>query len=398
MQARQNKIVPIRPEARRRAKPKIGRIRLTLYLILFFAVMLSVIAFVVYRDDLSADSLAGFFGGIGRLFSGESEETADAFAYDDFMLSRYGALQDGFAMLSPTRFVMFSSGGTQRYAVDVSLQNPALEVSQKTALLYDRGGTSLLLGSSRGVSLEQTWPNEIYTARMNAAGWFVVVSPEEGYKAAATVMDAKGKGVIKWYSDQYILDACLSADGKTLAVLSSELLDGRYVSRLTLVDTQDADRPPKAETALPEDLFFSLCWKAGGEIWVVGEAGAVFFDADGQKTGAYDYRGRTLLDCDTGGDRLLLRLSSHPISGFFELVAVDAKGTETAARPFEERPTGLSAGGARTSLLIAGRLLVMDEELQTVLDTDAGDARGLLQKTDGAVMLLSDDGARIVRP
>jgi hypothetical protein len=369
-----------------------------LYATLCLAVLLFVIGFVTYRDRLTADTFAGVLSQLRTAFGGELEETSDAFAYDDYMLTRFAVFQKGLALLSDSRLVLYGPSGRQTYAADCFLKEPGLAVSDRTVLAYDRGGTSLLWADAHATLSARTWPDVLFHASMNPRGDTVIVSRERGSSSVVTVLNARFDEVFKWYSSNlYVLDAVLSSSGKRLCVVSAGQEGGQFLGRVLLFDTGAAapllrvDLPdvlPLAVRALSPDLF---CVVTGSEL--------LFYSGDGAAAGTYAFGARSLLTFDAGDEFMAVCLGdTDRVGGRPELLTVSSNGPRASVF-LDGTPDALSAEGRFVGLLSAGAARIYDADLTPIgqaLPDEA--AQYLLMRADGSALLLAQNGSRVYRP
>jgi hypothetical protein len=368
------------------------------YALLFFAVLVFIIGFVTYRDQLTADTFAGLFSQLRAAFGGESEETSDTFVYDDYMLTRFAVFQKGLALLSDSRLVLYGPSGRQTYATDCFLKEPALAVSDRTVLAYDRGGTSLLWADAHTTLSTRTWPDILFHASMNPRGDTVVVSRERGSASVVTVLSTRFDEEFKWYSsDLYVLDAVLSPAGKRLCVVSAGQEGGVFLGRILLFDTGSDE--PLLRLDLPDVLPLAVYALASDLFCVVTENELLFYSGDGVASGSYAFGARSLLAFDAGDDFIVVCLGdADRVGGRPELLSVSADGPRASVF-FDGTPDALSATGRFVGLLSAGTAHVYDADLKSTGPALTDEtARYLLMRADGSALLLAQNGARVYRP
>ncbi|MDR0381934.1 MAG: DUF5711 family protein [Oscillospiraceae bacterium] len=382
----------------RKPARRVGPVRVTVYAILFFAVLIFVVGFLTYRDQLTADTFTGLFSQLRAVFGKEPGETSDTFVYDDYMLTRFSVFQRGLALLSDSRLALYGPSGRQTYVTDCFLKEPALAVSDRTLLAYDRGGTSLLWADAHATLSARTWPDILFHASMNPRGDTVIVSRERGFSSVVTVLNTRFEEVFKWYSsDLYVLDAVLSPSGKRLCVVSAGQEDGQFLGRVLLFDIGKdtpllrADLPdvlPLAARALVPDLF---C--------VVTENELLFYGGDGASAGTYAFGARSLLAFDAGEDFVAVCLGDSDAVGIRpELLSVSPDGPRASVF-LNGAPDSLSAAGRFVGLLSSGTAHVYDADLNpTGPALPDASARHLLMRADGSALLLAQNGARVYHP
>ena len=128
-------------------------------------------------------------------------------------------LGEGLAVISADRYSYIGGLGTS-FSSQLNYQNPALCVSERTALIYDRSGKNFCVTSPYMDFLRETLSSPILDASINQAGAFALVTDEEGYRAAVTVYSARQKLLCKWMTSQYyVMKASVSPDSSRFAAL-----------------------------------------------------------------------------------------------------------------------------------------------------------------------------------
>jgi len=393
--APKDNVVPIdahRPRRRVRRHP----VRVFIYVLFFAAVITGLILFVTYRNQLTADAFSDLLSRL-RLFGQGTEDQADAFSYDDYMLSHFAAFQKGLALLSNNRLIIYGPSGQEKYGADCAFSNPALVVSDRTVLAYDRGGQSLLLADNGSTLLKRDWDGTLITACMNRKGAFALVSAERGYASVCTVFDDRQREKFKWYArDQYILAAALSPSTGLLAVCSYGEEGGRQTGRVTLLDTgREAD--PLMTRDLPDTMPLGVGFMSEKLFYVVTEDRVSFYNENGELLLDWTFDGRRPLAYATGDESWLALCLAGSQPDTFELIILDEKGLRTKL-PFTGQPDSLSAAGGWVGLLKGGAARVYNAALEAKGQSSATDALALLMRSDGTALLLGKNGSTAFKP
>jgi hypothetical protein len=74
---------------------------------------------------------------------------------------------------------------------------------------------------------------DVLSVRTNDAGWVAVTAQQSGYKGAVTVYNTEGEKAIQIsLSSTFVVDAAISPDSKTVAVLTIDQEGGSFHSRV----------------------------------------------------------------------------------------------------------------------------------------------------------------------
>ena len=230
-----------------------------------------------------------------------------------------------------------------------------------------------------------------------------MVSQQSGFKGAVTIYDSDYATPLIQISrsDRFIMDAVVSPDNRSVAVLTMGLTDGSFESRVecyALARTEE-DTEPDWSCPVGGDAILALRWNDSG-IWALGDTGLVIVSPDGALSGAYDYGGRYLkaFSLDGEGTAALL-LGKYRAGSTAELVLVGADGAAQAALDVNEQILSLSAAGRYVGVLTADRLDVYSQSLESysTLDGTQG-AQSVLLRDDGSAMLISSHTAHLYVP
>lgn len=332
---------------------------------------------VIYRERLAANGLRGLFGGAAAALS------ADAFTYEPGGEQVFAAAGNGLAMASTSAIALFDETGTAVFRRTVSFSAPAVFASAGGALFCDVGGTGCFAVDRRGNSIPLEPEGVIQSASRNDSGWVALVTDARGYKGLVSVWDPDGRPQYRWWSGaDYVLRACVSPDGKTMAALCAG--EGGGTLRLFRLDSEEENAEVDFSGALP----FDLCWAGDGSLCAVGTAAMWFFSETGAETGRYDYEG-VLLDYETGGADFAAVLTA-PVRGASggTLYSVDRGGRVLGSAELERGADSLSARSKRLLAKSGNALLLFDRGLepQWTGEAPAGTARALLRARGDALL------------
>ncbi len=397
MEKKNDKIIPIDAKGAREKKPRRRPLRHVLFALFCLVILGGVIAFVTYRNELSSNTFADLLSRLRFSFGQGDKQSSVSITYDDYMLSQTSLFQGGLAMLSASRLSVFSPSGQERFGVECSFERPALAVSDRTVLAYDRGGRAYMLTDNGTTLLKQDFSDILYTACMNKKGAYAFVSRARGYASTVTVFDDRQRQMFTWYSaTHYISGVSLSDDAKRLAVISSGQQNDQFSGRLTLLDTG------KSEPVMTRDFHDALPYRVGflGNrlFYVVTEDGLSFYDDSGQTLLDWSFDGRRPLAFGASGEGFVAVYLVSGQSTAGELVVLDSKGPR-ARRSLLGESVSLSVNGSYIGVLADEMASVYDEDLeQRGQSQTAVGIRSLLMRDDGTALMLGQNGSLIYRP
>lgn len=361
------------------------------YLIAVAAVLLLLIVFVIFRDDITDDTL----GFVTQLFNRKSESSeAGSIPFDEGQDVLLALCEGRLVALSPDRLVLYDKSGNEMLSRTVSYDSPALTVAGGKVVAYDRVGSAALAAdiggtvSAPGVRAEYDFP--VLTASGNTRGQYVLVTNESGYRGVARIYDKKGKPTYEWYSgERYIMAVSLSPSGKRMAVAAVGQQGETVGLRVTFLDT--GRNEPLATVDITDELALAAFFPDNNHVCILTESGVYFYTDDGLPLGHYSFGGRMLLKAPIATDEaLFLNLGRNAGGQYSQLICLSYTGTELGRVSFTEGPDGIAAAGRYCAILEAGVLTRFTLNGTELNSEELGEcsARNLLVDTDGSILLL----------
>lgn len=391
--------------ARPKAKKRPNRFVRFLAFLVTLALVLGAVALVANYDKLNFDFIKRWFA--YRTLERSDSGQAESFSLDGSASNVFAAVGGDLLVCSPNSIRLYSGSGQLYVDETISMENPIISVSGGIALIYDAGGRELLVYANReevfSLSLEEG--QSILSADVNQNGWLAVTTQESGYKGVVTVYDSGYAPLMRIsLSSRFIMDASVSPDNHSVALLTIGLTDASFESRVDLygMDRSGADTEDAVSTwscPVGNDTVLALRWNSNG-IWALGETGLSIVSEDGSLSGYYDYGGRYLKAFSLDGDgAAVLLLAKYRAGNTGELLAVDTAGEAMASLPVNEQILSLSASGRYVGVLTADRLDIYNLQLEpySTLEGTQG-AQRVLQRSDGTAMLIDSSAARLYVP
>lgn len=359
------------------------------------ALILGAVALVAYRDKLNIDALKRWYTyrNLERSESGQAE-----FYVDGGFSGLYANLDGDLICCSAGSGVrLYSDSGVLYATRAVNLEEPMLDVSGKYAAVYDAGGRELFLYAQREEVFSLSLPagQPLISAGVNQHGWLAVVTQESGYKGAVTVYNGSHQAVMKVrLSSRFVLDAAVSPDARSLAVLTVGLSGGSFdcqvdFYRLDRVDRGGEDNQPDWSCSLENNTVLDLRWDGSG-IWALGESALCVVSPDGTLAGSYSYDGSYLKAFSLEGeDSAALLLGRYRAGSSAQLLTVGPDGEVRGSLEFQEQVLSISAAGRYVAVLTAGRVDIYDRTLESYASLEnVHAARRVIMRTDGTALLL----------
>jgi len=309
-------------------------------------------------------------------------------------------VNENLAALTETGLQVLSPDGGEVWAAPLNMKAPALDAGGGSAVAYDVGGTLLYVVNAYGeaMKLEATEEEPFIAATLNESGWLAVTAEKKNYKGSVRVYDPEMELVFEFNSSRrFVLDACVVGDGTGLAAVTLGQEDGAFVNSIILYELDKTD--PKADYNVADGLVMAV---EGKEKQIVTVSDTVLTQAnfDGTVTATYSYEGEFLRAFDlTGQGFSVLQLGRYSSGSIGRLVSVGDDGTLLGELEINEEIQDISAAGRYLAVLYADRIVVYNSALQTYASLSGYDqAREVLMRPDGSVLLLGAETARLFLP
>lgn len=362
------------------------------------ALVLGALALVVYRDRLRPGALRQLLSPGDAGAAGE----AAPFTHAGGDKLSVACLEDGVATVSAAGAHYYSLSGEHLAEEVLSMENPVLAASPTTAVAYDAGNQSLFAfrGGEEVFSLSLEGGADLLSARPNDSGWLAVTAQQSGYKGAVTVYDRRGEPVIQIsLSSTFAVDAAVSPDGRTVAVVTIGQEGGVFFSRLLLYPVDRTE--PFAQIDLGSMTVLDMDFDQEG-VWLVGEDRLliVALTPEGQEIRTCLFSPNYLKGCSLGGDGFAFLLMGRYRSGSADqAMRVDSTGQVTHSIPLTGQVLDYAAAGNACALLTGSRLSVYNENLEFTAGTEnSRAARKVDLSPDGSALLANDQQAWVYTP
>ena len=303
-------------------------------------------------------------------------------------------------MASATGARYYSFSG-ELYAEEVrNLEHPVLSASKEAGVVYDAGGEDLFVfrGVEEAFQLDLGSGGELLSARLNDAGWLAVTYQGGGHKGSVTVYDGTyTKEIIKINLSTFIVDAAVSPDCRTVAIVTMGQENGSFQSQIRFYPVDQKE--PSATVSLGNMVVMDLDYE-DGRLWVLGEDRVYAVSEDGSVTGSYSLGRNYLKGCSFGGNGFaVLLLSRYRAGSAGQAVVVGPDGTETASLTLPANVLDLDAAGRYLALLSGERLEVYTSDMTPYSSLEhTQNARHLSLSDSGAALLANAQRAWLYLP
>ena len=242
---------------------------------------------------------------------------------------------------------------------------------------------------------------ELLSARPNDAGWLAVTTHGGGFRGSVAVYDtpynAQEPLIRIDLSSTFVVDAAVSPDCKTVAVVTMGQVGGSFQSQVRFYPVDQ--REPSAVASLGNTMVLELDYE-DGLLWVLGEEQVSVVGEDGTVSGTYSLGRSYLKGCSFGGDGFaLLLLGRYQAGSAEQAVVVGPDGAELAALGLSSGVLDFDAAGRYAAILTGDRLDIYTSGLEPYGSLDhTQNARYLSLTASGAALLANAQQAWLYLP
>lgn len=367
--------------------------------LLVLAVAAAAVTAVVYRDRLNADSIRRWFRYRSLTLSDSGQ--AESFPYEGDITDTFASLDGDLLVCSRNTISLYSASGTRYVSQSVSMEHPAVMSNGSLAVVYDAGGSELHVLGQRQLIWSGEGLDTILSARLNQSGMLTVVTQPGSARGTVTVYGSDYAPLVTVrLTSAYVLDAALSDDGKTLAIVTVGQEGGTFSSALslyTLNTSADGEFVPDRTCSLGSGVVLDARHTASA-FWAISDRDITVTDRQGA-TACADFDGRYLKRYTLDGDGFVAALLGKYRSGSqAELWIVSADGGKVT-KEYREQVLALSAAGRYVAVLTGSRLDIYTKDLTLYASLeDTQGARDVLLREDGSAILIAPGTAHYYVP
>ena len=375
---------------RRKTRGRWFKNRRVLALLILAALVALTSVLIFNRDRISMDSISR---AIHYRRLGTAAQT-DLFQFHNSATNTFVTLGEGLAVASSSGLTVYDRTGGISYSAIFSMGRPMIRENGGFVLAYDLGGRAIQMGSAREALLRLDWEYPLIDVSVNENGWMVVSCEQNGPRGVVTVLNAQGTPIWRWTSDrQYVLQAVLAPDNRTLAILTLTDTGGEILWYAT--DSPEAD--PGAVFSYQGEVFFDLWFYNRRNLAVISSNLLLYLSDSGEILGEFRFSDRYLRGYDPGGDTVALYLSPHETGIGGNLVLVSNVG-EIREIEIQGTPLDISLSGRYLAALFIDRLVLFRNGTPYATFEGTEGMTQVITREDGSVFRLSNSRARLLIP
>ncbi len=315
---------------------------------------------------------------------------------EDYALSEF----DGKAIVARNTTVScVDSDMNNIWTIQQSNSAPVIKTEGRYSLTYSFDVPGAVL-TRDGEDLKLAVETNVIGGSVNRNGYCVLITREKGYKAQLIVYSPEGEVIYKWHSaDNYIIDAAVSYDNRTLAVATVDFTKDTASGGLMYFNfSQDK---PFAGQVLENNVIMEIEYTGKNSLLAVGDMGAAVFDGVGEKLFEYSYDGKKLTNFDIGtDDSLVLALNeSDSVLDDTEIKILNKKLGEKGVYTAEGAVSCIDSVNGKVLLVTDRRLTLVSSRGNQIrkLETNKDIKSAVLFGNGNDVLMASGSSAEIVK-
>lgn len=359
-----------------------------------FLLILVLLAWFLLSNSTALDGVKRFF----RYF-GKDDTQYGRLQFETYGTCSYALADERFAVATQSGATLFAPDGSALARVQGSFTNPAMKSADTYLLLYDIGGTRLVLLNSEGAALlDTTAAGKIYDAELSPKGYFSVLCEGEDSRATLTVYTNNGATPYRRNAKNHYLNTCaISPNGAYAAATTLGQQEISFVSTVQLLKTDEEEIA--AEVSLGAQMIYDLRFLDNTRLCAIGEQTLVFFETDGTVLREYEVSDGILSGYSFDGDGFVTVIYDlYAVGGSSRLVTLDSEGNEIASVELDRFPTHLSACGGYVCVLNERELLIYDRSLNLRNKTENTGYLSAYVRSDGTALCVSTGEAVLYIP
>lgn len=204
---------------------------------------------------------------------------------------------DNVGVLTDGNVALYAKNGKQLLSYTHGMIDPIVKAAGRRFLLYDRGGTKLVVRMRDKVLFEKEFDYKIISANISSDGWITVVTAAQRYASQLHVWNsAYDEEIFTWSSSgEYIICSAADSGSKTVAAATlTANASGQIVTTVHIFTTEAAMELGKKDFS--GEAAVSLEYNSSGNVKIICDSMAAVIDRSGNVLGRFDFD-RKLISC-----------------------------------------------------------------------------------------------------
>ncbi len=263
---------------------------------------------------------------------------------DDFALYK-----NGLVAASGSEVKIFNATGRVTLTSGDIFANPTIITSNKYVIVYDLGGSKFSIYNSFKKIETVTLDGTIAYASMSEDGGFVIVEKTQDYNSVTHIYDDDCNRISAYATNEYVIAAQMSQNGKYTAVISSSAEHGEMSSTLTVL--KQNKKKVHAQIDVGNLSPYTCSFVSNNRIAVFYNDRVCVYNLKGKLIGEYIYPSSKLAYISHTQGGLSLLFEDDLINGQNTLVVLNKNGKQTYSGKISGSFTDMEMYGGYVFLL-----------------------------------------------
>lgn len=301
-------------------------------------------------------------------------------------------LSSGNIVVTAKSLISFKPNGEKRYSENIGYSNPVFKSSDKKYIVFERSTGKYTIADKSGVIFQNDLEEEIINCDIASNGNYAVITRDAGATQKVTVYSANNKAVFGWEcTDDYLTDAALSKNGKSVAVSSMNVSQGEPLSRIYYFNVDSLQVESKAE--YPNETIYRIKFIDNKKLGAITDVGYITVDMNKgeSRSVSYEYDKIAGFSFGSGSSVAILKTGFGSLNEK-KLMIVNKKCENVFENSIESDILDFGTDGRNAYVLIAGKVLVYSissGERGDDIDVDASATKIIISGSD--IFALSSD-------
>ncbi|NLG52484.1 MAG: hypothetical protein GX541_00700 [Clostridiales bacterium] len=381
------------PAAQKRRKRKTGILgRFIIYIIILLFVSLT----IFFLNRTGANSVLRLIYMLGSGITGDMTEEA-SISFDMHEMNEFHAFKRGLAVISPNQLSVYKMSGERTLFEPLLFHSPAVSGCNDSFAVYDRSGTGFLVTNGKKILMREEAPAKISKITMNKNGAFTLITDGPDCKSMVTVYNSSMNTVYKLYSsEQFVFDAILSNDAKSMAVLGYSAKSGGFEGNVTVYGLNSES--PLATFTLPDDMPIAAGFQSSDTLFVLTEDSLKSVKLGGEIQTLLEFKS-TELNGFFVKDRFFSMLLNGNLSGGRAEAVTVKRNSEPVRIGIDGQILGFSVSDRHIAVGFSDRIDIYSDGLAFKHSFPiAKDIKSFIIRDDGTLLTIGENFAKLLIP
>lgn len=311
--------------------------------------------------------------------------------FEDSQINKGFGLSDGNIVLTTNSLVSFKSDGSVRSSDKLGYSNPLVKSKSGNYIVFERSTGKFAIMNRMGVAYHSDGGDEIINADIAKNGNYAIITRKTQASSVLSVYSFSNKLLFQWEcTDEYLSQAALSKNGKTVAVSSIGVKNGEAYSKIMFFNLDSTDVEGAFEYT--GESAYVIRFIGNKELSVITDKSYMIADLRSMESQviSYDYDvvdGYAFADNNSAA---ILKKAFGTLDKYI-LTVIDKNGEKKFEKEFDKDIVDFKIDDKNVYVMMTGEIVVYSissGEKLNITETDGG--LNSMFVNDGYVYCLSD--------